>query len=139
MINNKKIANIAFFVWQFTWGIMQTAVGLIIFVANIKKPHSFYRGCIATQWNYPASVSLGFFIFITSHQQISTQQFTNTLAHEYGHCLQSLILGPLYLLAVGLPSVLWLTCFKKYRKKNDVSYYKFYTERWANRLGNVKY
>lgn len=30
-----------------------------------------------------------------------------TIKHEYGHQLQSYILGPLYLLIIGLPSGLW--------------------------------
>jgi len=27
-----------------------------------------------------------------------------TLVHEYGHTIQSIILGPLYLLIIGIPS-----------------------------------
>ncbi len=54
-----------------------------------------------------------------------------TLMHEYGHTLQSIILGPLFLPVVGLPSLLWagLPVFRKYREKSAVSYYRFYTER----------
>lgn len=45
-------------------------------------------------------ISLGKYIIVS---QWATQK---TIMHEYGHCLQSKILGPLYLLVVGLPSIL---------------------------------
>ena len=59
------------------------------------------------------------------------------LVHEYGHTIQSLVLGPLYLLVVGLPSIIWLNApfLANMRKQRDLSYYAFYTERLANALG----
>ena len=59
------------------------------------------------------------------------------LVHEYGHTIQSLMLGPLYLVVIGLPSALWLNTpsFVRKRRQGRTSYYAFYTERWANRLG----
>ena len=79
-------------------------------------------------------MSLGLFIFAPAN---ASEGF---LSHEYGHCLQSLILGPLYLLAVGLPSLLWagLPVFKKLRARRKTSYYSFYTERWADALAKIK-
>jgi len=68
-----------------------------------------------------------------------------TIKHEYGHQLQSYILGPLYLLVIGLPSGLWCWFIQdlvnKNRKKKGkptLSYYWFYTESWANKLGGVE-
>ena len=55
--------------------------------------------------------------------------------HEYGHCIQSRLLGPFYLLVIGLPSLLWAVWWHPGRR---VSYYSFFTERWADRLGGVK-
>ena len=57
--------------------------------------------------------------------------------HEYGHSIQSLILGPLYLIIIGIPSTLWgfLPSLSAKRKKHHISYFIFYTERWANLLG----
>lgn len=79
-------------------------------------------------------MSLGLFIFVPAN---ASERF---LSHEYGHCLQSLILGPLYLLAVGLPSLLWagLPIFRNLREKRSRSYYSFYTERWADALAKIK-
>lgn len=59
-----------------------------------------------------------------------------TMDHEYGHSRQSRILGPLYLVVVGIPSlfvnVLWRMGIVKYE-----DYYRWYPERWADRLGGV--
>lgn len=62
--------------------------------------------------------------------------------HEYGHCLQSRFLGPLYLLVIGLPSLLgniynriahrsW--SYERSRKW----YYGLPWEAWADKLGKV--
>ena len=58
------------------------------------------------------------------------------LVHEYGHTIQSLILGPMYLPTIGLPSVIWLNFpgFKHWRRRTGTSYYSFFTERSANHL-----
>jgi hypothetical protein len=39
------------------------------------------------------------------------------IAHEYGHTLQSHKLDLVYLLVIGLPSLIWAGCFDKYREK----------------------
>lgn len=52
------------------------------------------------------------------------------LAHEYGHTIQSLLLGPLYLLVIGIPSVIWFHI----HTPSKGSYYSFYPERMANAL-----
>ena len=59
------------------------------------------------------------------------------MVHEYGHTIQSLIFGPLYLMAVGLPSILWsfLPVFVRKRDVEKISYFSGYPERWANHLG----
>lgn len=82
--------------------------------------------------NELGSVSLGMFIFVTNikHEE--------TIMHEYGHTRQSMLLGPLYLLVIGLPSFIWAGCFDNYRSKHNKSYYDFYTESWADKLGGVE-
>ena len=56
-----------------------------------------------------------------------------TIMHEYGHCRQSQMLGWLYLIVVGLPSILHAGFC---RCKNH-SYYDMWFERWADKLGGV--
>lgn len=54
--------------------------------------------------------------------------------HEWGHTRQSLYLGPLYLLVIGLPSLLWAAFYNGDKR----GYYKgFYTERWADKLAGI--
>ena len=57
--------------------------------------------------------------------------------HEFGHSVQSLILGPLFLPVMGIPSFLWcnIPYFRRMRKEKGISYYRFYPESTANRLG----
>ncbi len=51
------------------------------------------------------------------------------IAHEYGHSVQSLWWGWLYLITVGLPSVL--------NARRGADYYTIYPEKQANKLGGV--
>jgi hypothetical protein len=62
----------------------------------------------------------------------------DTRLHELGHCVQSLLLGPLYWLVVALPSVIWCNFppLVRWRKAHHVSYYWLFCEHWANRWGS---
>lgn len=63
----------------------------------------------------------------------------NLLRHEYGHCVQSRILGWLYLPVVGLASLLWYRHFTRHcTGRPDSDYYRFWVEAWANRLSARK-
>ena len=81
-----------FILIQCTWGMLQTLIGLGFFIANRKCSHRMYRGCIDTQWNHTGGLSLGLFIFTPKDSQNNAQLIR---VHEYGHCIQSLLLGPL--------------------------------------------
>ena len=130
---------------QCTWGVLQTLFGFIVFLFNIKYKHYFYHGAIVTEWKSKSSVSLGMFVFVTrepyfyeklQNEYTKEELSSRLLVHEYGHTIQSLIFGPLYLLVMGIPSTLWgfLPVFYNKRKKG-VSYFSFFTERFANFLG----
>ena len=130
----------AFFytIWQIAWGFPQTFLGFLVFLAHARNPHFPFHGAIVTTWKSQKAVSLGLFVFIGGPIDAATpaQVDGQLLAHEYGHTIQSLILGPLYLLVIGLPSVLWLNlpACRRRRQRTGTSYYAFYTERLANRL-----
>lgn len=118
---------------QCTWGIVQTLVGLGYFLLHLHNPHTFYHGAIVTESPYAGNVSLGLFLFV---EETDARMKAALYVHEYGHFLQSMILGPLYLPLVGLPSLLWchLPCFEKQRAEGR-SYYSFFIEKHANMLG----
>lgn len=80
------------------------------------------------------SLSLGEYVFLCPSHYGDEQ----VLKHEKGHSVQSRYLGWLYLFVIGIPSFIWAGCFGGYRKKHNVSYYSFYTEKWADKLGGVK-
>ena len=132
--------------WQCTWGIFQTILGFILFLKYFKNKHFSYHGAIITEWNNKSSISLGLFVFVTKEpyfyeklkDEYSKEELSRRLlVHEYGHTIQSLILGPLYLIIMGIPSTLWgfLPSLSKKRKKEKISYFSFFTEKWANYLG----
>ena len=76
------------------------------------------------------SVTLGNHIFL------SPRATDTTVRHEWGHTRQSLILGPLYLIVIGIPSIIWASVHKKIAP--DTSYFDFFTEKWANKLGGIE-
>ena len=80
----------------------------------------------------PSARSLGDYLFVNS---MSSQK---TIQHECGHSKQSDILGPLYMIVIGIPSLLHnmvhYLCSKIGIKWN---YYSFYTESWANKLVGI--
>lgn len=117
--------------WQWTWGLPQTLTGLIVYIVNIRRPHFTYHGAVVTHWARPSGLSLGMFTFVPT---LEVPWFS---VHEYGHTIQSLILGPLYLPLVGVPSVLWgcLPYCKKKWSRGGVPYDSVYPEKWATRLG----
>lgn len=127
-----------FYLIQFTWGIIQNLIGFFVFMffkifmgGNFKRRYKNAFVCEALRLK--GGVSLGCFIIINNSND------NYTLNHEYGHTLQSLILGVFYLLVIGLPSLIWAAFFENYRKKNKINYYSFYTEKWANKLAGKKY
>ena len=92
---------------------------------------------MATVWPLRSSMSLGMFLFLQNDW--NPRSYKRLLAHEYGHTFQSLLLGPLYLFVIGLPSFIWagLPTFEKLRRKRGISYSWLYTERWADRNGRI--
>ena len=131
---------ILFALLQCTWGILQTFCGFIVFLLHIKNQHFLSHGSVVTRWKRPASASLGLFIFVADdpYPYLKEENLSRRLlVHEYGHTVQSLLLGPLYLPVIFLPSCLWAGLPRLCRKRREkrISYFSFYTERWANRLG----
>ena len=130
---------------QCIWGFPQTTLGFIVFLINIKNKHYIYHGAIVTERSAPSSVSLGLFVFTTTNpmkdkrteNKIPDEQLKNRLlVHEYGHTIQSLIFGPLYLIVMGIPSTLWgFLPYFQHKRNKGLSYFSFFTEKFANYLG----
>jgi len=119
---------VLFVLWQCTWGILQTLCGLVVFLWHIGEKHYWYHNAICTEWNRNTGVSLGLFIFVWPNDK-------KCVMHEYGHSIQSLFLGPLYLLVIGIPSFVWCNFMGGYRRRHRLMYSEFYPERSADYLG----
>lgn len=130
---------------QCSWGLLQTLAGAAVFLVYRKRPRFRFHGAVVTVWPLCSSLSLGAFIFVTDKPprdrsgQIPDREISRRmLVHEYGHTVQSLILGPLYLPVVGLPSLLWAqlpACQRRWR--GNLSYFSFLPEKTANSLGEL--
>jgi len=128
----KNPTNILIFSLLFVWQLPQNLVALcwLPFAGRVRKI-ACRNYCIALSGKMPknaSGVSLGNFAIISA----DCAGDERLLRHELdGHTVDSKIFGPLYLLVIGLPSVLhllWRRRFAPHKKYSD-----FYTERWANR------
>ena len=144
MRNGNIVRHVAYAVVQATWGFPQTCAGLGVFLVHARKPHFPFHGARVTLWGRNASMSLGPFLFLEGEpanyadpEATEPTWYGQLLVHEYGHSIQSLILGPLYLPLIGLPSIIWLNAaaLKRRRRERETSYYAFWPERSANWLG----
>ena len=140
---------------NWTWGIITNIIGLIAsliclatglfeikkcpnspLIAIVLKDYSRNMGsatlgmfCITGRTNYYA------FISSTEFKDKEITNFSVT-DHGWGHKIQNALVGPLFLL-VALCSVIWCGIIHPLKKKKDpsISYYSFWTEKWANKLG----
>lgn len=123
----KKIVEILLWIWQAPQNVLGLVFRLIFGWAAVP-----FRGVdVVVSNRFPGGISLGRTI-VVKRPYLNNQDTWN---HEYGHTRQSLYLGPLYLFVVGIPSLLWAWYWKS---SSGVSYYSFYTEKWADRLGGVE-
>ena len=121
---------------HYTWCLPQQLIGLLVRCFVKVRATYIYKDCIIY---YTESIKgaccIGNRIFMGKGYIGKVE----TTKHEYGHYKQSLRLGWLWIFVIGIPSLVWAGCFQKYRIKNKISYYSFYTEKWANKLGGVEY
>ena len=116
----------------FIWEILQNSIGLFLTCFYKTNEKIEYKDRVIRYCKgFPGGISLGSYIFVgTKNNKI--------VAHEYGHSIQSKWLGPLYLFIVGIPSLIWSWLYGPVIKYTKNGYYKFYTEKWADKLGKVK-
>ena len=117
------------------WQLPQNLLGLlfrIILIRRIGFVKNEGTECLYHVDNMHGGLSLGRYVFVKAGAT------SRLKSHERGHSRQSRMLGPFYLIVIGITSFIWATCFKGYRKRYKVSYYDFYTEKWADNLG-LKY
>lgn len=119
----------------YLWQLPQNLLGLLLFTILQPETTHDYKG---VRLHYSDrigwGVSLGTHIIVSS---VYRNYNGRTELHEWGHTRQSRILGWLYLPVVGLPSLVHAALYKP--KVNDPEgYYRFFTERWADRLAGIE-
>ena len=124
------------------WQLPQHIIAYVIMLVNHKsiEPMVNKDGILyyLVDHLFDCGVSLGNYIFLDSDGNYNCI----TIRHERGHQIQSLILGPLYLIIIGLPSIIGNILnrikYKYFRKHYDPDfYYKQPWEAWADKLGKV--
>ena len=144
----KAIKEILLFIWQ----LPQNLLGIFIlllktrskrayeFIINLEKVTVYYVAGFAG-----SGISLGKWIIIDKRLMTGSgsNSATTTVRHEHGHQKQSLYLGWLYLVVIGLPSlcgnIIDRIFHKKWTRARRIKwYYSQPWEKWADKLGGVK-
>jgi hypothetical protein len=134
------IKNILLYIWQ----LPQNLIGLLlVWIYKPTRSHKLDNGVTVYYSNkMSGGISLGnYSIVMMCHYRKDMEESLkrDTVRHEaIGHALQSKILGPLYLLVIGLPSITWAGLYGTIIKPTPNGYYKFYTEKWADKIANVQ-
>ena len=128
--------------WQFTWGLPQNAMGLLVFL--VLSPFGkvrLFHNCIVTDLHVKKNrggVTFGMFVFLFLADETykNRPDYVHDLTvHEFGHTVQSMIVGPFWPLIIGFPSVTWANFVWRFFMHKKCSYYWLYCEGWANILG----
>lgn len=138
----------------FIWELPQNTVGIFVYLflkifygcelisirsypdldnetLEVKKNFFYDNLHIFSFWSrgMKGGITLGQFVFVSEISKNSEK----TLRHEGGgHGKQGLFFGPLYLLIIGFNSIIHATFH------HCKFYYHFWTERWADQLGDVR-
>lgn len=123
----------------YIWQLPQNLVGLILLLFY-KKEKVYHKLNGRTFYYTPemrSGISLGNYIIM------NREDMEDGMKHEYGHSVQSRYLGPLYLIVIGLPSIIWnifdsviVDPIVGYKKSYEI-YYSMPWESWADKLGGV--
>lgn len=126
----KYIRNLILFIWQLPQHLLAIIyMGYLIMMCRDLGVDSRYKQAIVIPCVMRGAVTLGCYVFVGLNSE-----YRKTVKHELGHTIQSKILGPLYLIVIGIPSITYCglrRVFPSLRRKN---YYNFYTEKTANYL-----
>lgn len=122
---------------QLSWGAVNTLVGVVagVFALVFLRGRLLVRRgvpCVLLPGSVTQAATLGPVVIATGRPD------AELLDHERGHWLQSVALGPLYFLVIGLPSVLHLLWFRRrYPRGPHALYFRFYTEAWADAWAGI--
>lgn len=122
--------NILLYIWQ----LPQNLLGLLVILFS--RAHTYWHKVWWTEYHFGVSLGRYIILDITRFGEINVR-------HERGHQKQSLYLGWLYLIVIGLPSAIGNLYDRVAHKKWSYAdrtkwYYNQPWEAWADKLGGVK-
>lgn len=114
------------------WQLPQVLIGWVLLLFYRPSRHEDYWLGVRVYYSpkMRGGISLGSVVIL------GEKPSGKTLLHELGHCTQSRILGWLYLIVIGLPSILWAATHRWLAPNK--SYYWFYTEKWADKIARIE-
>lgn len=127
-----SLSPIMFFVWELPQNLIGSIAFSVMSVLGRIKNIELEKGRLFVKSDI--EISLGLFVFWDDDFMSVNKK------HEFGHAVQSQILGPLYLLVVGVPSVVRKQYFDWCLSGNDKywpDYYSGFPENWADYLGGI--
>lgn len=136
----KKFKEILMYLWQ----LPQNLIGLLlVWFYKPTRKHILENGVIVYYSStFPGGISLGKYCIVRMYhyrKDINESLKRDTVRHEaIGHTQQSRWFGPLYLLVIGIPSITWAWLYGSVIKETPNGYFKFYTEKWADKIANVQ-
>ena len=131
-----SIENILYWIWQLPQnllGVLWRNIKKDSIITDISNNDIKSVGAKAYLIKAGGTVTLGKYVFIS--QTYRDQGMT--IKHECGHVKQSKMLGPLYLIVIGVPSILhrWLNDYIGCDEESGYSH--FYTEKCADKLMGI--
>lgn len=123
----------------YLWQLPQNLLGLFLLLCyqHEKVYHRLNGRTFYYTKEMRSGISLGNYIIMNREDK------EDGMKHEYGHSIQSRILGPLQLIVIGLPSLLWniidwliVDRLVGYEKACQI-YYNMPWEKWADKLGGI--
>ena len=126
----KYIRNLILFIWQLPQHIVALIYfGYLVMMCKDLGVDSRYKQATVIPCIMRGAVTLGNYVFVGLNSE-----YRKTVKHELGHTIQSKILGPLYLIVIGIPSITYCGLRRLFPSLRKKDYYNFYTEKWANNL-----
>lgn len=115
----------------YIWQLPQMLLGLLLRQIYKGNDSQYEDAIVRRSTKMQGGISLGKYIIISQWSGKKTVQ------HEYGHGIQSKRWGWLYLPVIGLSSITWAGLYGTVIESSPNGYYKFWTERRADKLGGV--
>lgn len=141
----KKLFAILFWLVSLTWNGILTFIGILAMLIALMlggKPHK--NGCsiiieIGHSWG---GINLGAISLCSLYKDTSPNKYNHIRCHEFGHAIQGLMLGPLQIFIVAIPSAIryWYQVIRDKKglenKEYDDIWFEYTASKWGTKYIN---